>query len=304
MELNFKITLSLSDVTPPILLCPDSFSVPMATDDNFAVVKVFPPPEVADNSGDNTTFWLKPAVKSDGVKLTLGNHTFTYVAIDASRNKAKCTFIVNVLDITPPVLDNCIDPPEVQIPSSPFSPKNLSFVDWEAPIIYDNSNAELEVTQSLEPGYLGIGTHRVKYVAVDPSGNSNECTLNVTVKQLECGVLASPPNGLSLCAKNVTHTWCEVTCDLGHAIYDELAESHLDNFVLLCENDFAKWEYETIPDCTVVELPEAIEEMFSITLDSDAPICNNSMATLEVGPSRCDAIPYKSHALNFRFKTS
>lgn len=236
-----------------------------------------------DNSDANVTYWIKPAVKSDGVKLTLGNHTFTYTAVDAFKNKAKCNFTVSVLDTTPPVLDNCIDSPEIKIPLAPLADQNLSFVDWDPPIIYDNSNTALDVIQSLQPGFLGVGTHRVIYNATDPSGNHNSCIMNVTVKATQCDVLTSPPNGQSICARNLTHTWCEVTCDVGYAIFDELAENHLENFKLFCENKFAKWPYDTLPDCTQLELPEAIEQVFSFTLDSEEPICNdNSLTTDEV----------------------
>lgn len=217
------------------------------------------------------------------MKLTLGEHTFTYNAVDAFKNKAKCNFVVTVIDITPPVLENCIDPPEIRIPITPKADPKLSFIDWDPPIIYDNSNTELEVTQSIQPGFLGLGVHQIIYNATDPSGNHNSCVLNVIVKPMECEVLQSPANGQSLCAKNMTHTWCEITCDVGYAIFDELAENHMENFKLYCESEFAKWPYDNVPDCTQLELPEAIEQVFSITLNSEMPICNDgSEDTLKV----------------------
>lgn len=197
------------------------------------------------------------------------------MAVDAFKNKAKCNFTVTVVDITPPVLDNCIDPPEIKIPLSPLSERNLSFIDWDPPIIYDNSNTALDVTQSMQPGFLGVGIHQVIYNATDASGNHNSCVVNVTVRPMLCEILPSPLNGQSLCAKNLTHTWCEVTCDVGYAIFDELAENHLENFKLYCENAYAKWQYDILPDCTQLELPDTIEQIFSITLDSDEPICND-----------------------------
>lgn len=234
----------------------------------------------SDNSDQNITFWLKPSVKDDGVKLTLGNHTFTYVAVDSFKNKAKCNFTVTVMDITSPVLDNCINPSEFIIPTSPTALKNLTFIDWEPPTIYDNSNAELNITQNIKPGHLGIGMHTINYTAVDSSGNQNTCLINVTVNALKCDLLASPANGQSLCAKNSTHTWCGVTCDFGFAIYDETADSHLDTLQLYCENDTPKWKYETIPDCTKMELPDTIEQVINITLDlNETTSCNDSVAT-------------------------
>lgn len=237
-----------------------------------------------DNSDLNVTYWIKPAVKPDGVKLTLGDHLFTYVAVDIFKNKARCNFTIFVVDRTEPVMDNCIDPPRILIPTCGNNlNRSQCFIEWEDPIIYDNSNAEnIFVNQSLEPGYLGVGVHRVKYVAVDNAGNANTCTLNVTVQQLQCEVLASPRNGHAVCARNVSHTWCEITCDVGYAIYDELEDNHLDHFKLYCDNIYAKWKYELIPDCTVMELPNSVEQIFSISLDSEMAVCNDTAATTQV----------------------
>lgn len=239
----------------------------------------------ADNSDLNVTYWIKPAIKPEGVKLTLGNHIFSYIAIDSFKNKAKCNFTVKVIDNTPPVMDNCFDPPEFLIPICNANGSNSEqcFIEWEDPIIYDNSNTELMVVRDLDPGFLGIGQHKVVYNVTDNSGNSGSCIMNITVKRLECNVLASPGHGQSICAKNQTHTWCEVVCDFGYAIYDELEDSHLENFNLICENNFAKWKYDIIPDCTVLELPNYVEQIFSIALDSEQPICGDNSTTDRVG---------------------
>lgn len=173
-------------------------------------------------------------------------------------------------------MDNCIDPPEIFIPVSPNAPENLTFVDWDPPIIYDNSNTEVNVTQSIESGQLGVGQHQVHYVAIDLSGNKNQCVMNVTVKPAKCNVLSSPSNGESLCAKNATHTWCDITCDIGFTIFKETIDDHLDTIKLFCNNDYAKWQYESVPDCTKTELPEEIEQVFSITLDVEPIVCNDS----------------------------
>lgn len=213
-------------------------------------------------------------MKEDGVKLTLGNHTFSFIAVDAFRNKAKCNFTITVLDITPPTIDNCINPPEVFIPMTQNASDNRTYVDWDAPIIYDNSNIDVNVTQSIQPGHIGFGVHTVKYTAVDSSGNENTCTLNVTVKASQCNTLASPGNGQALCARNDSHTWCDVVCDHGFTFYGGDDEKS-DQIRLLCENDNPQWTLDPLTDCTKVELPDSIEQVFSITLDDDASLCKN-----------------------------
>lgn len=290
------------DVLPPELICPDDFTVAMAEDSDFALVKIFPAPNVtgkhslrrilrkrkkfnqplvplADNSDGEITYWMKPAVKVDGAKLTMGEHTFHYVAIDAFKNKAKCNFTINVLDITPPIMENCVNPPEIYIPVTANALPNRTFVDWDPPLIYDNSNTEVNVNQSLLAGHLGIGVHRVTYHAVDLAGNENVCIMNVTVLPLQCTQLPSPANGQSLCAKNGTHTWCELSCEFGYTMYaNETTEN--DTLKLCCDNDVAVWPIERVVDCTKTELPDSIAQVFSITLEDDViSMCNDTQAT-------------------------
>lgn len=291
------------DVLPPELKCPEDFTVAMTDDSDYALVTIFPPPNVtgnhtlrrilrkrkksnqplvplADNSGGEITYWMKPAVKADGAKLTMGEHTFTYVAVDAFKNKAKCNFTITVLDITPPIIENCVNPSEIYIPVTPTASPNHTFIDWDPPIVYDNSNTEVNVTQSPLAGHLGIGVHQVTYHAVDLAGNENNCVMNVTVLPLRCDQLSSPANGRSLCAKNATHTWCELSCDFGYTMYhNDTADEQSDTLKLFCDHDIAKWPIETVVDCTKTELPESIEQVFSITLDEGVDsACNDSEA--------------------------
>lgn len=74
-------------------------------------------------------------MKEEGVKLYMGNHTFTYVAVDDFKNKAKCNFTISVIDKTPPVLENCVTDQIIFIPNKV---NNETFVEWEEPTAYDN----------------------------------------------------------------------------------------------------------------------------------------------------------------------
>lgn len=227
---------------------------------------------IEDNSGENITYWLKPSVKDDGVKLTLGEHSFSYLAADSLQNKAKCTFIVSVLDITPPTIDNCIDPLEFYVPIASNASDNRSYIDWDSPTIYDNSEIEVTVQQSIMPGALSVGRHAVTYTAIDSSGNRNTCTINLTVNAMKCDLLAPPLNGQVLCAQNVSHTWCDVTCDIGYTIYHI---DLVDPFRMVCDNNIPQWPHDPLPDCTRIELPESIEQMVTISLDDDMDLCQN-----------------------------
>lgn len=208
-------------------------------------------------------------MKEDGVKLTLGEHTFSYVAVDSFQNKAKCSFIVTVSDITPPTIDNCIDPLEFYVPPTSNASDNRSHIEWDPPIVYDNSELEVNVSQSILPGTLAIGKHAVTYTAIDSSGNQNECIINVTVKALQCAALAAPMNGHMLCAQNVSHTWCDVTCDIGYMIY----HNDIDVLRVWCDHNSPRWQYDPLPDCTRIELPESVEQMVTLSLYDDMDIC-------------------------------
>lgn len=216
-------------------------------------------------------------MKDDGVKLTLGNHSFQYVAIDAFKNKAKCTFVISVIDVTPPTIENCIDPPEIFIPTSKNASLKDKFVDWDPPLIYDNSDLEVNVSQSLVPGLIEVGVHLAQYVAVDTSGNENVCIMNLTVSALQCKHLMSPSNGQSLCAKNSTHTWCEISCADGFTIAgNESSDDHYDAITVYCENDVAKWTHEHLLECAKTETPDFIEQVITIGIDDDQLWCNET----------------------------
>lgn len=178
------------------------------------------------------------------------------------------------------MIDNCLDPPEIYVPKIINMTDNRSLVDWQPPIIYDNSNGTVNITQNILPGYLNVGIHTIEYVAVDSSGNKNTCILNVTVKALKCNVLPSPANGESLCARNDTHTWCDVTCDFGYSMYQS-DEEISDSLKLYCDNNNPQWQYDPLPDCTKVELPDSIEQVISITLEDNMNLCKNDSESKE-----------------------
>ncbi|XP_059610984.1 sushi, von Willebrand factor type A, EGF and pentraxin domain-containing protein 1-like [Phlebotomus argentipes] len=260
------------DVTPPKLTCPENMTLSIESTESYAIVTSVPKPSVSDNSGMNVTFWTKPVLEANVTQLTLGSHIFSYIATDSFRNRAICNFTITVEDRTPPVLDNCFDPPEFYVRT--FGPKKM-MVEWEDPIIYDNSNTNLNISQSLEPGYLKPGRYEVKYTATDSFNNSASCTMNITVKELQCEKPAFPENGKMICASNDTQMWCHVICNSGFAAYDAYDESHMENLTLFCDHDHPRWKYDPMIDCTKIDLPESVDEVLTISLDSDMDFCES-----------------------------
>lgn len=266
------------DVTPPHLTCPGDYSLPLDTDLNFTVVRQLHQPYVFDNSGENVTFWTRPALKENGMKLGRGNHTITYIAVDNFKNKARCTFVISVIDIHPPVFEECINPPTLHIGAE--KNKNTTFLEWEEPIVYDNSFDTVMLNRSLDFGYLDVGVYEVTYIATDTSGNVDECSVNVTVKERKCENIESPVNGQSICVRNITHTLCELSCNVGYGFYSVDKELS-DTLRLTCENRKGQWEQKN-SDCSLVETPESVEEVFTISLDADPLICDSGAAQEEL----------------------
>ncbi|XP_055523737.1 sushi, von Willebrand factor type A, EGF and pentraxin domain-containing protein 1-like [Wyeomyia smithii] len=265
------------DVTPPHLMCPNNYTLLMHDDFNYSIVKRLNRPYVFDNGGDNFTLWSKPAIKEQGTKLYNGTHLFTYVAVDSFKNKAKCNFTVTIIDRTVPVFENCYDPPVFYITSQKNN--NESYLEWDEPTVYDNSNENVTVTASMAFGYYDVGSYQAIYRAEDSSKNVAECLLNITVKELKCGNLHSPPNGQTVCAKNASHTWCEITCDLEYTFHDR----ENNTLTLFCDNRNPKWTNESVPECTTLENPTAVEEIITISLGTDSEtLCDNESAKSEV----------------------
>jgi hypothetical protein len=77
-----------------------------------------------------------------------------------------------------------------------------------------------------------------------------------------------------LCALNKTHTWCDIRCNLGYGLID--SESRiLDNIVVYCDNENRTWNFEEIPECSMIEQPNSVEEIITITLDSEYMHCGD-----------------------------
>lgn len=199
-----------------------------------------------------------------------GFYNFTYVAVDDFKNKAKCNFSILIADLTPPVFENC------QTNQTFFvSAKNNTdqMVEWEEPFAYDNvDDKNITITSSLQHGFLSPGEYFINYTAIDKSGNANFCFINITVKEKKCDELDKPENGLRVCAKNDTKTWCDFRCNFGYGITEN--DSVIENRVLSCDNDKRLWSDEA-PECSAVEQPNSVEEVLTISLHSDNLLCED-----------------------------
>lgn len=296
------------DVTPPNIVCPKNYSIELSGNKSFVLLSQFKELElvegeicskvlksefctgstpkeeslridrhysffflIQDNSGTNVSFWVKPALKEGGTKMYAGNYTFTYVAVDDFKNKAKCNFTISIADNTPPTFENCVMNQTFYVASK----NNTSqMIEWEEPFAYDNvDDKNITIESSLRHGFLSPGDYVANYTAVDKTGNANSCIINITVKEKKCNELEKPENGQRICAKNETTTWCDFRCNFGYGITEN--DSVIENVVLDCDNEKRIWSSDSVPECSLVEQPNSVEEVLTISLHSESLLCED-----------------------------
>ncbi|XP_049280450.1 sushi, von Willebrand factor type A, EGF and pentraxin domain-containing protein 1-like [Anopheles funestus] len=275
------------DIAPPYIECPGNYTVLMDDDYPYAIVRRLQQPYVFDNSGDNYTYWSKPGIKEEGIRLALGDHEFSYIAMDAFKNKARCSFTVTVIDLTPPVFEHCLDGP-VHYVSDINNPQE-TFVRWEEPLVYDNAGRNITITQNVTFGYLPAGKHWVQYHAVDPSGNKAECVLTVQVRQYNCDDIPEPRDGYSICAYNNSHVWCEIGCKEDYMFSLQPEET----IRMVCDRAKPTWgEQMDVPECSKVISSTGVEKIITIRLDNemDPTLCNDTDAINEVSEAFNDGL--------------
>ncbi|XP_018333054.1 sushi, von Willebrand factor type A, EGF and pentraxin domain-containing protein 1-like [Agrilus planipennis] len=263
------------DKTPPTIICPDDIHGYAVEGARFGLVS-WKEPIAKDNSGMDVKVWLHPAIRyTKNVKFRIGVTHLTYYAEDLFKNEANCTFSVKIEDNQPPLVENCFDPP-------PFlTNKDQVNITWDEPNFFDNSGI-VTVTKSLDFGIFGLGVTQVKYSAVDPSNNTNTCTLNITVEISHCEPLSNPDNGKSICETSnsslVPGMQCLVTCEDGYALpFDSISDSvgPLDNSLFLCSDDdpFYYYSSESIgfPGCTITAFPAgtSLDGIINVEPDDD-----------------------------------
>ncbi|KAL7020531.1 hypothetical protein ACKWTF_011569 [Chironomus riparius] len=259
------------DVTPPIIVCPKDYSIELIGNKSYVLLTSFKELEVMeDNSNTNVTFWVKPALKEEGTKMYAGNYTFTYVAIDEVKNKAKCNFTISIADFTPPVFENCISNQTFYVVNASIEP-----IEWEEPFIYDTiDDKNITIIRSLNNSIpLSYGEHLVNYTAIDQSGNKNSCLIYIHIKEKKCDELEKPENGQRICAKNDTMTWCDFRCNFGYGLMDK--ETVIENLILTCDLDNRIWSRETMPECLKIEQPNSVQEVLTISLNSENLLCED-----------------------------
>nr|MBS0037245.1 HYR domain-containing protein [Saprospiraceae bacterium] len=118
----------------------------------------------------------------------VGTTTVTYTVTDENDNMESCEFTVTVEDTEDPVILDCPGDLTVDTDSSECS----AIVEWMLPTAEDNCPGVV-LTSTHEPGdTFALGTIVVTYTATDASGNSVECTFEITVEDNETPEVICP----------------------------------------------------------------------------------------------------------------
>ncbi|XP_072181952.1 hyalin-like [Diadema setosum] len=167
----------------------------------YSASVTWPNPNITDNSGNFTI----DSSHVPGSTFPPGTTSVTINAVDASQNRASCTFNITVVDTEPPVL-NCSD----RIVVSTLPGLNYSIVSIPSPVVTDNSLLEPVTSNDTLTAELPIGVFDVELSATDLAGNEETCFVRVEVQDRESPNITCPDDILEVLQPNsssVNITW-------------------------------------------------------------------------------------------------
>ncbi|PIK57660.1 hypothetical protein BSL78_05435 [Apostichopus japonicus] len=183
--------------TLPVITCPPDVSQVSLAGDVGSVVNFGPascldsedPPGTIFGVCDRQTGAFFPGVGTTQVSCT---------CTDSAGGSDSCVFNVVVspvagtgtpVDNEPPVISGC--PGDITETTS----SNSASVTWVDPRADDNSGVTILESRSHFPGQVfAAGTTTVSYIFMDPSGNTADCSFDVTVIQVSTGFCSGNPN--------------------------------------------------------------------------------------------------------------
>jgi hypothetical protein len=181
--------VTVNDVINPTITCPGNQNETPDASCQFVLVDYTGLATAADNC---TTYPYVTQSPVAGTTIT-GTTTITLTATDAAGNTADCTFDVQLTDITPPSITCPGNTNEVADASC-----DVSLPDYTGTAtVADNCDASPVVTQSPAAGTTisGAGTVvTVTLTATDASGNTSDCTFDVTVVDNTAPGITCPGN--------------------------------------------------------------------------------------------------------------
>ncbi|GAB6029547.1 hypothetical protein CHUAL_005296 [Chamberlinius hualienensis] len=230
------------DITPPTITCPSNVVIETDLGESYATV-VWKKPIISDNSGNEPTVVSIPVTTDNVHQFSIGISEITFVAEDKANNKANCSFIVQVIDVQPPTIDQYNSGEDVTISSTHAQNSTFPF-----------------------------GETIVTYVATDIYGNNNTCDITIIVEKDTCAFPFDPINGHANCSDSTDQTVCSLTCNEGYAFAFEVP----DSFICSYSDSWTPPAKLDIQDCSVTSLPKEATENVVFTLEAENVPCDDA----------------------------
>eukprot|EP01095_Lingulamoeba_sp_RSL-Kostka_P018011 TRINITY_DN9685_c0_g1_i1.p1 TRINITY_DN9685_c0_g1~~TRINITY_DN9685_c0_g1_i1.p1 ORF type:complete len:452 (+),score=95.95 TRINITY_DN9685_c0_g1_i1:85-1440(+) len=185
-------TINVIDSEKPRIKCPQDINVTADTEYGKCGkdIQIDISKSVKDNCGISSITNSMNNDESPSGFYPVGETKVIITATDFSGNTASCTFIVQVIDKTAPVIVCSTDTTvstELNTCSVPAVSSELSAV------ANDNCNKNLKVISN-SPSVFPLGTSSVTWNATDESGNSAQCVNQINVIDTENPTIKCSPN--------------------------------------------------------------------------------------------------------------
>ncbi|MCB9224919.1 MAG: HYR domain-containing protein, partial [Crocinitomicaceae bacterium] len=185
-QCSFNVTVN--DNENPTLTCPSNIVISNDAGICGATVNYITPVGLDNCPGSTTTLI---AGQASGTIFPVGLTTVTYQVVDASGNSVQCSFDVTVLDTELPTIA-C--PGNITVSND--AGVCGAIVNYSVPVGLDNCPAPVTnmILGQASGTFFSIGTTTQTYQVIDASGNSAQCSFNVTVNDTENPIISCPAN--------------------------------------------------------------------------------------------------------------
>jgi gliding motility-associated-like protein len=181
-----SFTIEITETNPPTFDCPDDIEVNADPGACEATV-TFDPPTATDPCSEVTV--TQTGGPASGSVFPAGSTTIEFTAEDEFGNTEVCTFDILVIDDTDPTI-TC--PEDIAVGNDPG--ECGAVVTYDAPEVDDNCGVDaVNLIAGLPSGDLfPAGVTTVTYEVTDVSGNTAQCSFDVTVTDDEAPQITCP----------------------------------------------------------------------------------------------------------------
>jgi len=250
-----EIVVTVEDhITPKLnLSIPDQLGY---SESNFCGAFVFfPTPGFEDNSGEFTVSYSHVS----GSFFGLGNSTVYYTATDGSGNSTLDSFVVAILDITPPVVINTIT-------NYTYDESGVVVWDTNQMVFSDNCSSDLMVSLSHHSlDTFIIGTTVVTGTVTDAFNNVSTFTFDIVVEDLENPEFISVPDDIQIYLTE--SDGCDILVEYPEALASDNHSSTVISY--------------TIPSGSVLEVGDHLVEVSAIDDAGNNTIQNFNISILD-----------------------